>query len=186
MTSNPNDANTSNPVTTNNNTNTFSPTINVNPTITVNSTTSGQGLLTEFNFVPLDFDNSLAAPVRFATLNSTPLVFTIDNTSDRVWLQMSIQWRAIAPTEARFHISRRRQGEIVFTDICTTDDSTNSPGSATTSLTCVDDQPILTAGFQQVEYQVTVEDNNMATILIFTGNGILTGAEIEANSFSAP
>ena len=181
--SNPNDTNTSNPVATNTNanTNTLSPTINVNPVININPASTGQqGLLTEFNFVPLDF-NSVEVPVASAVLNSSPLILNIDNTTDRVWLTFSVQWRSIAGgTEVMFHIRRRRQGEADFTDICSTNDGVVGL-PATTTLTCVDDEPILTAGQQPVEYQVTVEDAAANPVLQFSGIGTFTGAEIEAS-----
>ncbi|WP_317972255.1 hypothetical protein [Paenibacillus sp. CCS19] len=177
----PTDANTSNPVATNTNTNTVSPTINVNPVININSTAAGQGLLTEFNFVPLDF-NSTESPVPNTVLNTTPLLLSIDDTTGRVWLNFSVQWASTQPvSEVIFRIQRRRQGEVAFTDICTTID-TKFTNILTTTLTCVDAESILTPGQQPVEYQVTAEAADGLPVLIFFGIGTFTGAVIEANN----
>ncbi|GMK42020.1 hypothetical protein PCCS19_50790 [Paenibacillus sp. CCS19] len=131
--------------------------------------------------MPLDF-NSTESPVPNTVLNTTPLLLSIDDTTGRVWLNFSVQWASTQPvSEVIFRIQRRRQGEVAFTDICTTID-TKFTNILTTTLTCVDAESILTPGQQPVEYQVTAEAADGLPVLIFFGIGTFTGAVIEANN----
>ncbi|MBT2736181.1 hypothetical protein [Bacillus sp. ISL-7] len=186
------------------NTNTNIPIITVNPvinippipTLTPTPTPTGeQGILTEFNFVEIPSRGTIGnTPLQ---LNETPLVLNIDDTTDRVLLTVSVQWHTVpagsATSTLTLSIRRRRQGEMEFSDpICTFSDSANGVGGVTspftfpfitTSIICVDNEPIVTQGQQQVEYIVEARSPGTLTLVDI---GTFTGSEIEANNPTNP
>lgn len=166
----------------NNNTNT----INFNPIIQIPGLTpdnGGQGLVTGFDFVNVDGVGLGENP---ALLTPNPLILNINNTTDRVLLNGTVEWRTISNTRIIIILERIRPGEVDFSEIVTIFDTgfeSDTVGDftyITTTFTEVDDQPTISNTPQQVEYRLTARVESIDGSTGVT-RGTLTGTVIKAN-----
>lgn len=161
------------------NKNTSNPKINITiPTLP----TGSNGLLTEFVADIPDFTGPVQIPSDVVgNVELANIMLSIDNLTDRVWLNSTVGWVATEGEPlVRFFITRTRPGgteeEIVAARF-----TAEAVEETTTSFTFVDNTPILTEGPQLIVYRLRAEIVATGTAFATTPV-ILTGAEIKANS----
>lgn len=161
-------------------------TINFNPIIQIpapNPDNGGQGLVTGFDFVKFNGPGLGEEPT---LLTETPLILNVNNTTDRVLLNGTVEWSTISNTRVVIILERRSPGEVDFSEFFTIldtgfeSDPTGDFTYITTTFTEVDNQPTMSNTLQQVEYRLA------ARVESFDGStgvskGILAGTVYRAN-----